>query len=109
MMNEAAIFVIAFVAAGCPPCDKFKREAAGLDSPVRIVVVDVKDRPDLARQCNVKITPTFVAVAPGERQIARMSGYTSRQSLRVWLARQAEEGKKHGKVRRAGNSKLPVQ
>lgn len=82
------LFVIVFVAAGCPPCDAFKDDfrAGRIESEVQIVVVDVKVRPDLAKKCGVTVTPTFVAIQD-ERQLARLSGYTTRERLEGWLSR----------------------
>lgn len=81
-----AVFVIAFVAAGCPPCDAFKADLrhGSVENDVRIVVVDVKDRPELVAKCRVTVTPTFVVVRD-ERQVSRKSGYTSPESLNQWL------------------------
>jgi len=82
------IFVVVFVAAGCPPCDNFKDDlrSGRIESDVRIVVVDVKEQPDLAAKCGVKVTPTFVAIRD-ERQVSRLSGYTTRERLDEWLSR----------------------
>lgn len=84
-----AVFVIAFVAAGCPPCDAFKDDLqhGRIENDVRIVVVDVKERPELAKKCGVAVTPTFVAIRD-EQQVSRKSGYTSPESLNDWLERQ---------------------
>jgi thiol-disulfide isomerase/thioredoxin len=81
-----AVFVIAFVAAGCPPCDSFKDDlrSGRIESDVRIVVVDAKEKPGLAQKCGVTVTPTFVAIQD-ERQVFRKSGYTSPDSLNDWL------------------------
>lgn len=86
------VFVIAFTAAGCPPCDDFKRDLASgeIASDVKIVVVDVADRPDLAQKCSVDRTPTFVAI-DDERQVSRLVGYRGRGPLRDWLARLRRE------------------
>ena len=80
------VFVIAFVAAGCQPCDDFKRDLAGgeLASEVRVVVVDVKEHPELARKCGVQVTPTFAAIRD-ERQVLRMSGYRGREPFAAWM------------------------
>jgi len=81
-----AVFVIAFVAAGCPPCDDFKADLrhGSIENDVRIVVVDIKERPELVAKCRVTVTPTFVAIRD-ERQVFRKSGYTSTESLNQWL------------------------
>lgn len=81
-----AVFVIVFVAAGCPPCDSFKDDlrSGRIESDVQIVVVDVKVRGDLAKKCGVTVTPTFVAIQD-ERQVARLSGYTTPERLEAWL------------------------
>jgi len=85
------VFVIAFVVAGCAPCDKFKNECWAPEiEGVRVVLVDVKKEPELAAKCGVKSTPTFVAIE-NESPTARMVGYTSEKPLRDWLRRQKKE------------------
>jgi len=88
----AGVFVVAFTAASCPPCETFKQSlAAGeIDSPVQIVVVDVAERPDLAKRCGVRSTPTFVAIE-NERQVSRLVGFTGSGRLREWLAKLRRE------------------
>jgi thioredoxin-like negative regulator of GroEL len=81
------IFVIAFVVAGCPPCDSFKQTWSAEMEGVQVVLVDVKERPDLAAKCGVKSTPTFVAIE-NESPTARMVGYVGEKPLRDWLRRQ---------------------
>jgi thioredoxin-like negative regulator of GroEL len=87
-----SVFVIAFTAAGCPPCDDFKRDLAtgDLTYEVQIVVVDIAEQPDLAKKCGVERTPTFVAIED-ERQVSRLVGYRGRGPLRDWLARLRRE------------------
>ena len=87
-----SVFVIAFTAAGCPPCDDFKADLASgeIASDVQIVVVDVAEQPDLAKRCGVDRTPTFVAVED-ERQVSRLVGYKGRGPLRDWLSRLRRE------------------
>lgn len=84
------VFVIAFVMAGCPPCDQFKQTWSPEMEGVRVVVVDVQAEPGLAKKCGVKSTPTFVAIQ-GERQTSRLVGYTGDRPLRDWLRRQQNE------------------
>lgn len=81
------IFVIAFTIAGCPPCDSFKAISQAEMEGVRIVVVDAKEDPKLAERCNVGRMPTFVAISDGQ-VTARMIGFQSEKSLRVWLRKQ---------------------
>ena len=86
------VFVIAFTAAACPPCDTFKADLASgsLAGEVQIDVVDVAEQPDLAKKCGVERTPTFVAI-DDERQVSRLVGYRGRGPLRDWLARLRRE------------------
>ena len=85
---QATVFVIAFVAAGCPPCDNFKRDLPAVQAgvEVRVVTIDIAERPDLAQKCGVRSTPTFVAIE-NERQVSRLVGYTGQGRLREWLSR----------------------
>lgn len=68
---EPAKVVVAFTASWCGPCQRAKPEIEALAAAgVLITVIDVDERPDLARGRGIRSVPTFLVMA-GSRETAR--------------------------------------
>jgi thioredoxin-related protein len=84
---NAAVLIVVFVSASCPPCETFKREIEARPitmEGVEVVVVDLKSRPELVKRLKIERTPTFVASRDGS-EFARKVGYTDRPGLDRWI------------------------
>lgn len=55
----------------CTECQQWQRRLSGLPEP--LVVVDVRERPDLARKYGIAVVPTVVAVAPDGSVLERLA------------------------------------
>lgn len=79
--------LLELTAPGCAPCAVARRvlDDVAAGTPVAVVAVDVGDVPDLARAHRVLRAPTVLAVAPGGRVRARVSGVPDAGELRAVL------------------------
>jgi len=80
------IFVLVFVSASCPPCERFKDTYTPEMEGVRVVIVDIEDKRELAKELNVSATPTFVVMKDEEPQ-EKLIGYPGDKKFREWLRR----------------------
>ena len=64
--------VVQFTHPLCTECRELEKKLAAEGR--RVVMVDVRNRPDLARKYGVALVPTAVAVAAGGRVTARLAG-----------------------------------
>ncbi|MDQ3881107.1 MAG: DUF4395 family protein [Chloroflexota bacterium] len=70
--DDSGEVVVAFSHPLCSECRTLARELEA--SGRRHVVVDVRQRPDVARRYGVALVPTAVTVAPDGRVVARLTG-----------------------------------
>lgn len=74
--------ILYFTAAWCGPCKAMAPVISeALGEGLLITKVDVDSNPDLTLQYNIKSVPTFVVVE-NEREIRRVTGVQSKQSLK---------------------------
>jgi thiol-disulfide isomerase/thioredoxin len=58
--------VLFFTQPGCPPCEEAKPQLEELrHKGVKITEINIRERPDLARQYNIRGTPTYVVLEDG--------------------------------------------
>lgn len=80
------IFVLVFVSASCPPCERFKETYSPKMEGVRVVMVEFDDKPELSKELGVSVTPTFV-VMRDEKPQEKLVGYPGDKKFREWLRR----------------------
>jgi len=58
--------VLFFTQPGCPPCDRDKPKVEELrQKGVKITEINIRERPDLTRQYQIRSTPTYVVLENG--------------------------------------------
>ena len=84
--------LVMFTSPRCGPCEESKPTArrAAAERRVRLIEVDVTDRPDLADRYLIRSTPTFLAVDASGRMLGTplVGGVKSSRLVSDWFARQ---------------------
>jgi len=63
---EPAREVLFFTQPGCPPCEAAKPKIAELRAKgVKITTINIRERPDLMQQYQIRSTPTYVVLEDG--------------------------------------------